>query len=120
MPTKHNLTQGDTYSPLAVQLRQRNTSGDLANTDLTGFKVKFAMTGLDGTAKIVASTSGVSITSTTEGQVQYDFGSTEVDSPGLYYAWFITETSTGAEVDTYPADGRSFMIEVHPSEARSS
>lgn len=110
IPQSHVCTVGDTLSPMGVQLVREDGAGGYAVVDLTGLTVKFKMADREGTVVVAETVTGVSIIDATAGKVQYDFQATDVDTEGIFYAWFITYL--GSEKSTYPADGRSFSIRV--------
>ena len=115
MANLHRLTVGDTLTALLVQLKQRDASGVLAVVDVTGLTVKFKMVDSAGTTKVALTASNVTVTGAANGKVQYDFQADDVDTAGRHYAWFVVEDGS-SEKDTYPADGRSFIIEIAASE----
>lgn len=107
----HEITVGDTLTPLGVQLRQKGTDGVYAPVDLSGLIVKFTMVAEDGTVVVNEGTTGVTVTDATTGKVQYDFQATDVDTVGTYFGWFTVYS--GSERDTYPAGGRQLKIVIH-------
>ncbi len=115
--TVHTMTQGDTRTPLAAQLKQKDVNGDLSAVDLTGLTVKFCMVSVDGITKISLTSSNVTVTDAANGKVQYAFQDADVDTAGTYFAWFVTETA-GGKLDTFPADGRTFKVVINRKEAR--
>lgn len=104
----HYINKGDTLTPLGAQLKQKGSSGTYDAVDLTSRDVKFKMVAEDGTVKVAETASNVSKTDASSGKVQYDFQAADVDTAGVYYAWFMVYA--GTEKDTYPADGRSLKI----------
>lgn len=93
----HEMVVGDTYLPLGATLKRNNQA-----VDLTGLTVQFKLVADDGTVK--RDWSAASIVSAEDGQVQYDFASADVDTAGIYWAWF--RYGDGGEWVTYPAAGR--------------
>lgn len=105
---RHELSVGDTLTPLAVQLKQRNASGVLTAVDLSGLTVKFTMVDSSGGMVVAETPTGVTVTAAATGLVQYDFQSGDVDTAGTFYGWFTVYN--GSEKDTYPAGGRKLVI----------
>ena len=105
---RHTITVGDTLTPLGAQLLQRDSNGALSAVDLTDKTVKFFMVDEDGTDVVAETTTGVSVTDATSGQVQYDFAPADVDTAGTFYGWF--RVYSDDEYDTYPAGGRKLCI----------
>lgn len=110
----HTITENDTLSPLAVTLTQVNELGVPTAVSLSGKTVKFKMVGRDGTVKLAETDTGITVTSAVDGKVQYDFSSAAVDTPGMYYGWFVVYD--GSETDTFPANGRTLAIHIVPDE----
>jgi hypothetical protein len=105
----HHRSVGDTLTPLGVTL---SLNGEAVN--LTGRIVKFKMVANDGTVTVAETTTGITVTGATTGEVQYDFQAADVDTAGTFFAWFTVYS--GSEKDTYPADGRELQIEIHATE----
>jgi hypothetical protein len=108
----HTITSGDFLSPLYAQLKKKNASGVLTAVDLDGLTVKFKLVSSSGTEAIAETDTGVTVSESVSGKVQYDF-SASLDA-GIYYGWFIVYD--GAERDTYPATGRKLRIVIVESE----
>ena len=106
----HTISVGDTLTPLAVQLKQRDANGTLSAVVLTGLTVKFQMVNSAGSTVVAETTTGVTVVDATTGKVQYDFQAADVATKGTHYAWFTVYS--GAEKDTYPAGGRKLVIEI--------
>ena len=104
----HDVTSGDTLTPMGCQLKQRNAAGTLAAVNLTGLTVKFTLVKEDGTVVVDEDEAGVTVTDATNGKVEYDFPGTAVVDAGDYYGWFTVYF--GGERDTYPQKGRRFKI----------
>lgn len=107
---KHTIAVGDTLTPLAVQLKQKDVNGSLAAVNLTGLTVKFSMANSAGTAVVSEVTTGVTVTEASTGKVQYDFQASDVASAGTFYGWF--SVYSGSEKDTYPAGSKKLIIEI--------
>lgn len=110
----HTITQGDTLTPLTVQLKQKDEDGELTAVDLTGRTVKFKMVDNVGTSVVAETTTGTSVTSASTGEVQIDFQTSWVANAGQYWGWVVTYS--GLERDTFPHDGRGLSIVIVPSE----
>lgn len=106
----HKISVGDTLTPLAVQLKQKDSNGALAAVNLTGLTVKFTMVNSAGTVIVNEATTGVTVTTAASGLVQYDFQAADVVTSGTFYGWFTVYS--GTEKDTYPAGGRKLTIEI--------
>lgn len=107
---QHDITVGDTLTPLAVQLKQKNASGTLEAVNLSGLTIKFSMCDDAGTVIVDEATTGVTVTDASSGKVQYDFQAADVDAAGTFYGWF--HVYNGAERDTFPAGGRNLIINI--------
>ena len=107
---KHDISVGDTLTPLGCQLRQLDDVGVYTNVNLTGLTVKFQMVAEDGTVVVIETATGVTVNNATLGKVQYDFQAADVDTAGVYYGWFTVYD--GTEKDTYPAKGRQLRITI--------
>lgn len=112
--TVHRITVGDTLSPLTANLQQKDSTGELASVDLTGLTVKVKGAKDNGDSWITETVTGVTVTDADDGLVRYDFQTADVTSGGLFWLWFVVYS--GAEKDTYPADGRGLAIDITPSE----
>jgi len=113
---EHRITQGDTLTPLAATLQQKNASGNYEAVDVTSKDVKFCMVKSDDTTKVALTDSNVSKVDAANGKVQYDFQAADVDTAGTFYAWFVVES--GGELDTFPADGKAWKIVIVAKYAR--
>ena len=106
----HRISVGDTLTPLACQLKQRDANGTLAAVNLTGLTVKFTLVNSAGTKVVDEGTTGVTVTDAANGKVQYDFQTADVATAGTFYGWFTVYS--GTEHDTYPAGGRKLVIQI--------
>ena len=113
--TVHRITVGDTLSPLAVNLQQKDSTGTLADVDLTGKTVKVKGVKDNGDSWIAETITGVTVADADDGLVQYDFQTADVATAGLFWLWFVVYS--GSEKDTFPADGRGLGVDITPSEA---
>lgn len=95
---------GDTLTKLAATIQN-----DGNPRDLTGKTVLFVIKTLSGVTVQAGGT--VTITSATDGEVEYDFQGNDVAAAGTYKAWFLIKDGSD-EPDTYPdnADGISFIV----------
>ena len=107
---RHSITLGNTLTPMSMQLVQE-VDGAYEPVNLTGKTVKFMMVTSAGVSVVAETTTGVTVTSLLGGTVQYDFLPGDVDTAGVYYAWFIVYA--GTEFDTFPADGRTFEVVIY-------
>jgi hypothetical protein len=97
--------KGDTRIAIAATL----TRPDGTVVDLTNLTGKFKMCAVDGTEKVAETSSNVTITSATDGEIQYSPQAADVDTVGTFNAYFIAETAGGAQ-DTFPARSGDFQI----------
>jgi len=100
---------GNTRIAIAATLkRPDNTVVDL--TDLT---VEFFMVNSDsGTVKVTQTSTGVTITDATNGEVQYSPVDADVDTVGTYHAYFVVIEAT--KEDTFPSQTGKFQISIEP------
>jgi hypothetical protein len=105
----HRRRVGDLRTVLPVTLQQPNSSGVLAVIDLTGLTVTFKMiNAADGTTKIAATSTGVSVVSAAAGTVNYDFSSGGVDAAGVYWGTFLVTES--GQTDAVPVRQKDLKI----------
>lgn len=105
----HRRRVGDLRTVLPVTLQQPNSSGVLAAIDLTGLTVTFKMiNAADGTTKIAATSTGVSVVSAAAGTVNYDFSSGGVDAAGVYWGTFLVTES--GQTDAVPVRQKDLKI----------
>jgi len=105
----HRRRVGDLRTVLPVTLQQPNSSGVLAAIDLTGLTVTFKMiNAADGTTKIAATSTGVSVVSAAAGTVNYDFSSGGVDAAGVYWGTFLVTES--GQTDAVPVRNKDLKI----------
>lgn len=105
----HRRRVGDLRTVLPVTLQQPNSSGVLAAIDLTGLTVTFKMiNAADGTTKIAATETGVSVVSAAAGTVNYDFSSGGVDAAGVYWGTFLVTES--GQTDAVPVRQKDLKI----------
>ena len=98
---------GDTRIAIAGTL----TRPDGTVVDVTSLTVKFAMYDSEGVVKIAETSNNVSKTDATAGEVEYSPQDIDVDTPGIFFAYFIAETGGGAQ-DTFPAERGDFRIDI--------
>lgn len=104
---KQTRQVGDTRTAIAATLKRPDGTVE----DLTDLTVKFAMYDAQGNTKVTETSDYVSVTDATAGQVQYSPQAADVDTEGLYYAYFIAESAAGAQ-DTFPAAKGGFQISI--------
>lgn len=102
-------TVGDREVPLAVGLTR-----DGAVVSLTGKTVKFGMKSEDGTTKVAETAANVTVTNATQGHVQYDWQASDVDTAGVFYAFFVVIDDVTSRRDTYPPDGERLAVRFAP------
>ena len=105
----HRRRVGDLRTVLPVTLKQPDSNGDLQVVDLTGKAVTFKMiNAADGTTKISATSTGVTVVTAASGTVNYDFSSGGVDEAGVFWGTFIVTES--AETDSFPVMQQGLKI----------
>lgn len=109
---KHGISVGDTLTPLGVQLKQIGEDGVLAVVPLTGKTVKFSMVDANGTKIVDKSATGVTVVEEATGKVKYDFRAADVDTAGMFTAYF--HVYDGEECDTFPAPHEQLLIVIRP------
>ena len=99
MPKEYR-TIGDKLTPLGFTLKQPSCNG-LQAANLTGRVVKAQVVDFDGETKVAETTTGVSVTDATAGQVSYSLptGENRLD-PGEYYVYF-RAYGTGGDADKF-------------------
>jgi hypothetical protein len=108
----HDLYYGDSLTPIGLKFKQRNTSGDLANVDLTDKTVKVLICDHAGNVVVAETTTGVTVTTATAGEVSYDFPSgSSALAGGTYYLY--ARVYVGGQRDTYPVVAKQMQIKVH-------
>jgi subtilase family serine protease len=94
---------------LPVTLQQPDSSGTLAAMNLTGLTVTFKMiNAADGTTKIAATSTGVTVVTAASGTVNYDFSSGGVDAAGVYWGTFLVTES--GQTDAVPVRQKDLRI----------
>lgn len=105
----HRRRVGDLRTVLPVTLQQPDASGTPAAINLTGLTVTFKMiNAADGTTKIAATSTGVSVVSAAAGTVNYDFSSGGVDAAGVYWGTFLVTES--GQTDAVPVRQKDLKI----------
>ena len=98
---------GDTKTAISAQLKRP----DGTVVDVTSLTVKFAMYEEDGTAKVTETSDNVSKDDATNGKVSYAPQSADVNTPGVYHAYFITEDGSSNQ-DTFPAKRGDYVVDI--------
>jgi hypothetical protein len=94
---------------LPVTLKQPDSTGDLQVVDLTGKTVTFKMlNAADGTTKISATSTGVTVVTAASGTVNYDFSSGGVNEAGVFWATFVVTES--GDTDSFPVMQQGLKI----------
>lgn len=100
---------GDIGIALAATLKRP----DGTVVDLSALTVNFTMVESEsGTVKVVESDTGVTITDATNGQVQKVFLAADVDTVGVFHAYFVVEQSGGQ--DTFPVVMGELEVSIQP------
>lgn len=105
----HRRRVGDLRTVLPVTLQQPDENGSPAAIPLTGKTVTFKMiNSADGTTKIAATGTGVTVVTAASGTVNYDFSSTGVDTAGVFWGTFLV-TEAG-QTDAVPVRAKDLKI----------
>ena len=105
----HRRRVGDLRTVLPVTLQQPDSTGVLAAINLTGLDVTFKMiNAVDGSTKIAATATGVSVVSAAAGTVNYDFSSGGVDAAGVFWGTFLVTES--GQTDAVPVRQKDLRI----------
>ena len=105
----HRRRVGDLRTVLPVTLQQPDSTGVLAAINLTGLDVTFKMiNAADGSTKIAATATGVSVVSAAAGTVNYDFSSGGVDAAGVFWGTFLVTES--GQTDAVPVRQKDLRI----------
>ncbi len=105
----HRRRVGDLRTVLPVTLQQPDSAGALAAINLTGLDVTFKMiNAADGTTKIAATGTGVSVVSAAAGTVNYDFSAGGVDEAGVFWGTFLVTES--GQTDAVPVKQKDLKI----------
>lgn len=105
----HRRRVGDLRTVLPVTLQQPDSSGVLAAINLTGLSVTFKMiNAADGTTKIAATSTGVTVVTAASGTVNYDFSSGGVDEAGVFWGTFLVTES--GQTDAVPVRQKELKI----------
>lgn len=111
------LKLGDSAPNLAAQLIEESSGGSLSvsgtttktATDLTGGTVTLNVVDPDGT--LVIDAASCSLEDATNGEVSYDYSSSDFSSTGTHEAEFVFDDGSG-ETITYPNTG-NFVIQIN-------
>lgn len=105
----HRRRVGDLRTVLPVTLQQPDSTGTLAAISLTGLTVTFKMiNAADGSTKIAATSTGVTVVSAAAGTVNYDFSSGGVDTAGVFWGTFLVTES--GQTDAVPVRQKDLKI----------
>lgn len=105
----HRRRVGDLRTVLPVTLQQPDDTGILQPISLTGKTVTFKMiNAADGSTKIAATDTGVSVVEAADGTVNYDFSAGGVDEAGKFWGTFIVTES--GQTDAVPVRQKDLTI----------
>ena len=109
----HDRRVGDTRKPLSVTMKQKNAAGVSTVVDLTGLATpQFMMVNAaDGTTKIAATTTGVTVESAAAGTVSYLFSAGGVDEAGVFWGTFIVTESSRTDHIPRAYDGLKIVFD---------
>jgi hypothetical protein len=102
-------TVGDRLIPLTETLIDEDGSV----LGLTGCSVRFRMIHESGAVKVDSVPAEVVIAAT--GRVSYEFEPADVDTPGLYFYWFLVSDEDGLR-ERWPRGGRRRQLLLVPDE----
>lgn len=107
-PELHQITIGDTLTPLGAELVQENENGQERPVNLTGLTVKFTMVNSAGTTIVDAA--AATVKNAKAGLVEYQFKTADFTTPGEFYGWF--SVHAGDDRDSFPIGGRNLIIQI--------
>lgn len=103
MPAKtHTIIKGNTRMPIGGHLLRPDNSP----VDLTDLTVTFTMIEKDGTPVVDGATALV--VDAEAGKVSYTFKDADVDTAGVFYAYFIAES--GGRKEHFPVESRTMAV----------
>lgn len=105
-----NIKKGDRHKPLAAQLKYQTSSGSTA-VDLSSCTVKFYMR-KRGHRELKVDTGACQITNASNGYVQYEWVTADVNTAGIYEGEFVVTFSDSTE-ETFPESGDRIVIVIH-------
>jgi hypothetical protein len=103
MPKEYYNAVGATLSPIGATLKQLGTNGRLAATNLTGKTVKVEVRNAQGNVVVAETTTGVTVTGLTTGDVAYAIPAA-LAAGGEFFLYF----------HVYGAGGESSKYDVFP------
>lgn len=116
----HDVTYGDSLTPIGLQLKQKDADGVLSPVDLSSRTVMVVLCDAAGTVVIDETTVGVTVEDAESGKVSYDMpGGIAGLDPGTYYLY--VRVYSGTERDTFPVVPKELQIRVrkHIQETQS-
>ena len=116
MTKKFNIAVGDTLKKLSAKLQKKDTNGATVPFDLTGKTVSFKLVLSKTPYTVVQSSGTVTIVNAAQGQVEYEFSTSDVNTQGVYNAYFIV--SSGGATEHIPHD-KSLVVNIHPTDGTS-
>jgi len=96
---------GDTRTAIAAILKRPDGTVE----DLTLLTLYFEMVSSKDVDKVAETTTNVTVTDATAGKVQYDPQAADVDTQGVFHAYFIAKDAAG-RADSFPARRGHFEI----------
>jgi archaellum component FlaF (FlaF/FlaG flagellin family) len=106
--TIHHRHVGDTEVAIAATLQRPDETA----VDVTSCTVRFKVVSTGGVVKVAESDTNVTVTDAANGQVQYNPQSADVDTAGIYWAYFTVEDASN-NTDTFPAKQGDLEIVFH-------
>jgi len=109
IPYTKTFTQGDTRTAIADQLVDATSTP----INLTGSTVAFRM--ISQTDKSVkVNNASATLVDATNGKVSYTWASSDVDTLGCYWGWWIV--TTNGKTEHFPGDGEKMTVKIVVSE----
>lgn len=110
---KHTVMLGNTLTKLSVKVVRKNEAGtDVEAVDLDSKTLYFSMiNAATGKTVVEATSTGITVVTAASGDMDYDFSSSGVSVPGIYYAY--VDVDSGGEKDTFPVETGHLQIWVN-------
>lgn len=107
----YEIRQGDTYKALHAILTYKDSTGAIADRDLSAVtSVTFSLVNA-ATGETKVSSASATVDDAAGGEVSYAFSTGDVDEPGIYWgAFMVTENG---KTDTYPVNPKHAPIWIH-------
>lgn len=107
----HEVAEGDTLTPIGMQLKQVDADGVLSPRDLAGKTVKVMILDDSGTEVVAETTAGVTVIEAATGKIAYTLPGSDTLPAGTY--WIYTRVYSGTARDTHPAKKKQLKLVVY-------